>query len=152
MSGYIKKSEIQSIVNDIYSRISIKYVEYLTVLIVRSNIPYNVNVYLKFEKNRKQYFDQCYNNINALLGQEIISVSLFNSIVNFLNSLKSLIDTDIFYNHRGNPKKARNGKVTFNITLPTIGQHQVISQNIINRLIETYNNFLNIDFYNGGYK
>lgn len=148
MSGYIKKSEIQSIVNDIYSRISIKYGIYL---IVRSNISYNVNVYLKFEKNRKQYFDQCYNNVNALLGQEIISVSLFNSIVNFLNSLKSLIDTDIFYNHRDKPKKARNGKVTFNITLPTIGQHQVISQNIINRLIETYNNFLNIDFHKGGY-
>lgn len=147
MSGYIRKSEIQSIVNDIYGRISIKYGRYL---IVRSNISYNVEIYLKFEENRKRYFDQCYNNVNAYLRQEIISVSLFNSIVNFLNSLKSLIDTDIFY-HGGELKQARK-KVTFNITLPTTGQHQVISQNIINRLIETYNNFLNIDFYKGGYR
>ena len=142
MSGYIRKSEIQSIVNDIYGRISIKYNKYLTV---RSNISYNVHIYLKFEKNRKQYFDQCYNDVNAYLGQQIISSSLLNSIVNFLNSLKSLIDTDIFYNTEGDEKQARR-KVTFNMTLPIVGQHQVISQNTINRLIETYNNFLNIDF------
>lgn len=148
MSEYIKKSEIQSIINDIYGRISIKFGKYLTV---RSNIYYNVKVHLKFEKNRKQYFEQCFQNVNTYLEQQIISSSLLNSIVNFLNSLKSLIDTDIFYDHRDKPKKARNGKVTFNMTLPTVGQHQVISQNTINRLIETYNNFLNIDFYKGGY-
>ena len=148
MSGYIRKSEIQSIVNDIYSRISIEYKIYLTV---RSNVSSNVKVRLKFEKNRKQYFDQCYNNVNAYLGQQTISSSLINSIVNFLNSLKSLIDTDIFYDHKGNQKRARKGKVTFNMTLPIVGQHQVISQNTINRLIETYNNFLNIDFHGGGY-
>lgn len=147
MSGYIRKSEIQSIVNDIYSRISIHKI-YLTV---RSNVSSNVKVRLKFEQNRKQYFDQCYNNVNAYLGQQIISSSLLNSIVNFLNSLKSLIDTDIFYDLKGNQKRARKGKVTFNMTLPIVGQHQVISQNTINRLIETYNNFLNIDFHGGGY-
>lgn len=148
MSGYIRRSEIQSIVNDIYGRISIEYNRYL---IVRSNVSSNTKVRLKFEQNRKQYFDQCYNNVNAYLGQQIISSSLFNSIVNFLNSLKSLIDTDIFYNLRGDERRARRGKVTFNMTLPIVGQHQVISQNTINRLIETYNNFLNIDFHGGGY-
>lgn len=147
MSEYIKKSEIQSIVNDIYSRISIEY----RTLIVRTNVSYNVKVRLKFEQNRKQYFDQCYNNVNAYLGQQTISASLFNSIVIFLNSLKSLIDTDIFYDAKRNEKKARKGKVTFDMTLPTVGQHQVISQNIINRLKETYNNFLNIDFHKNGY-
>ena len=148
MSGYIRKSEIQSIVNDIYGRISVEYGRYL---IVRSNVSRNTKVRLKFEQNRKQYFDQCYNNINTYLGQQIISASLFNSIVNFLNSLKSLIDTDIFYNPKGEERRAKNGKVSFNMTLPIVGQHQVISQNIINRLIETYNNFLNIDFHKGGY-
>lgn len=148
MSGYIRKSEIQSIVNDIYSRISIEYRIYL---IVRTNVPSNIKVRLKFEQNRKQYFDQCYNNVNAYLGQQIISASLFNSIVNFFNSLKSLIDTDIFYERNGKERRARYGKVSFNITLPTVGQHQVISQNTINRLIETYNNFLNIDFHKNGY-
>lgn len=148
MSGYIRKSEIQSIINDIYSRISIKSKRYL---IVRSNVPNNAKVRLKFEQNRKQYFDQCYNNVNAYLGQQIISASLFNSIVNFLNSLKSLIDTDIFYNRKGEEQRAKNGKVSFNMTLPIVGQHQVISQNTINKLIETYNNFLNIDFHRGGY-
>lgn len=148
MSGYIRKSEIQSIVNDIYGRISIKARKYL---IVRSNVSSNANVGLKFEQNRKQYFDQCYNNVNVYLEQQIISASLFNSIVNFLNSLKSLIDTDIFYDFRSSEKRARRGKVTFNMTLSVVGQHQVISQNTINRLIETYNNFLNIDFHGGGY-
>lgn len=148
MSEYIKKSEIQSIINDIYYRISISFGKHLTV---RSKNYYSTKVRLKFEKNRKKYFDQCYNDVNTYLKQPIISSSLLNSIVNFLNSLKSLIDTDIFYNDRDEPTKARNGKVTFNITLQTTGQHQVISQNIINRLIETYNNFLNIDFYKGGY-
>lgn len=148
MSGYIRKSEIQSIVNDIYSRISIESKRYL---IVRSNVSSNAKVRLKFEQKRKQYFDQCYNNVNTYLGQQIISASLFNSIVNFLNSLKSLIDTDIFYNNKGEENRAKNGKVSFNMTLPIVGQHQVISQNTINRLIETYNNFLNIDFHRGGY-